>query len=62
MVRIGGGTDGTSVTKIFVSSMRPGGAVKSMALDHACKPFSLAETRDIHHISGFKKTRIDFLT
>jgi hypothetical protein len=62
MMRIGGGTDGPSMTKIFVGSMRPGRAVKPVAFDHACKPFSLAETRDIHYISGFKETRIDFLT
>jgi hypothetical protein len=62
MMRIGRGTNGAAMTKIFVSSMRSGRAVKPVAFDHPCKPFSLAETSDIHHISGLKEIYVDFLT
>ena len=49
------------MTKIFMRSMRAGGTVKFMAFDHACKPFPLAKTGDIHHISGFKKIHVYYL-
>ncbi len=47
--------------KIFMRSMRAGGTAKSVAFDHACKPFPLAQTGDIHNISGLKKAHGYFL-
>jgi hypothetical protein len=62
MVRVSGGTNGASMTKIFVGSMRSWGTVKSVAFDHPCKPFPLAEPSDIHNISGFEEIDVYFLT
>jgi hypothetical protein len=62
MMRIGGRTDRASMTKIFMGSMRPRGAVKSMAFHDPCKPFPLAEASDIYHISRLEEIHVYYLS